>query len=152
AGAHAAGPYGALAELDWPRWSRSHRRTWGRCDLMQAFTARDADAIRALAPHVAGRLRVNPFGIELPDPLPPAPASSPELLFMGNFTHPPNVDAALWLGSEIMPLLRARGTGARLTLVGPHPPAAVLALACDDVVVTDHVPDVRPFLEQTAVV
>lgn len=139
-------------ELDWRRWQRYHRRTWPRFDLIQVFTARDAEAVAEIAPAVAARVRVNPFGLELPAPLRPAPPVSRELVFVGNFTHPPNADAALWLGTQIMPSLRARGTGARLTVIGPAAPAAVRALARDDIRVTGAVPDVRPFLEQAAVV
>jgi glycosyltransferase involved in cell wall biosynthesis len=73
-------------------------------------------------------------------------------LFVGNFTHAPNVDAALWLGAAIMPLLRQRCPGVRLTLVGPYPPRSVQALACEDVVVTGRVPQLEPYLEQAAVV
>jgi glycosyltransferase involved in cell wall biosynthesis len=145
-------PGAAFAELDWRRWPRYHRATWPRFDLVQVFTERDADAVRELAPAVAARVRVNPFGLELPDPLEPAPPSSREVVFVGNFTHPPNVDAAVWLGSEIMPGLRAKEAAARLTVIGPAAPEAVRSLACDDIRVTGAVPDLRPFLTQAAVV
>jgi glycosyltransferase involved in cell wall biosynthesis len=143
---------GLLGELDWGRWPAHQLSIWRRFDLIQAFTARDADAIRTLAPEIADRVRVNPFGIDLPDELPPAMATSREIVFMGNFTHPPNVDAALWLGSEIMPKLRSMAAGARLTLIGPWAPAAVQALACTDIRVAGAVPDLRPYLSSAAVV
>ena len=144
--------FGLFQELDWRRWPAHQLSIWRRFDLIQAFTARDADAIRTLAPEVADRVRVNPFGIDLPDELPPAMPASREIVFVGNFTHPPNVDAALWLGSEIMPRLRSRAVGARLTLIGPWAPAAVRALACADIRVTGVVPDLRPYLSSAAVV
>jgi glycosyltransferase involved in cell wall biosynthesis len=147
-----ARPADLLSELDWRRWPRYHTSTWSAFDLIQVFTPRDAEGVRAVAPELADRVRVNPFGLELPDALPPADASSRELVFVGNFTHPPNVDAALWLGSEIMPALRAQGTGARLTVVGPWAPASVRALACGDIRVTGRVDEVRPYLEAAAVV
>jgi glycosyltransferase involved in cell wall biosynthesis len=147
-----ARPSELLAELDWRRWPAYHRSTWSRFDLIQAFTERDAASIRELDPSADGRVRVNPFGLELPAALPRAEPSSRELVFVGNFTHPPNVDAALWLGSEIMPALRAGGTGARLTIVGPSAPESVTALARDDIRVTGPVDDVRPYLRAAAVV
>ena len=145
-------PRGLLSELDWSRWPSFQRSTWARFDLVQTFTDRDAAAIRTLAPEIAERVRVNPFGIELPEPLPPSPPSSRELVFVGNFTHPPNVDGALWLGTEIMPGLRARGVQARLSLIGPAPPPAVEALAGEDIRVLGAVPDLRSFLGPAAVV
>jgi glycosyltransferase involved in cell wall biosynthesis len=147
-----ARPAEMLAETDWRRWPDYHRSTWRRFDLIQVFTERDAEGVRALAPDVADRVRVNPFGLELPPALAPPDADSRELVFVGNFTHPPNVDAALWLGAEIMPALRSRDAHARLTVVGPWAPEAVRALACDDIRVTGPVPDVRPYLEAAAVV
>jgi glycosyltransferase involved in cell wall biosynthesis len=105
-----------------------------------------------MAPELAPRVRVNPFGIDLPLPLDPAGEQQGGILFVGNYTHPPNVDAALWLGNEIMPLLRRLCPGARLTLVGPYPPDAVQALACRDITVTGRVPEIEPYFEKASVI
>jgi glycosyltransferase involved in cell wall biosynthesis len=74
------------------------------------------------------------------------------VLFVGNFTHPPNVDAALWLGQEIMPVLRCLAPGVHLSLVGIYPPASVQALAGADIEVTGHVPAIEPWFAEAAVV
>lgn len=74
------------------------------------------------------------------------------MLFTGNFTHPPNVDAALWIGHELMPKLRELRRDVRLTVVGIHPPREVMALAGADIEVTGTVPDVEPYLARTSVV
>jgi len=47
------------------------------------------------------------------------------MLFVGNFTHPPNADAAAWLVREVMPRMRRLAHGARLVVVGT---GSVLAL------------------------
>jgi polysaccharide biosynthesis protein PslH len=141
-----------LREADWSRWPRYQRMVWQRFDRVQVYTQRDADSVAMIAPELAGRVRVNPFGIALPAAAEPQQEQENSLLFVGNFTHPPNVDAALWLGQEIMPLLRAQVPGVRLTLVGPYPPPAVQALAREDILVTGRVPEIEPFLEQATVV
>jgi glycosyltransferase involved in cell wall biosynthesis len=141
-----------LREADWRRWSKYQSTIWRQFDRIQVFTARDAEALVKLAPDLAGRVRVNPFGIELPGLLDEALADKRQLLFVGNFTHPPNVDAALWLGREIMPLLRQRCPNIRLTLVGIYPPRAVRALASADILVTGPVAAIEPLFEQAAVV
>ncbi len=142
----------ALREADRRLWRRYQPAAWRRFDRIQVFTSRDAAAARAMAPEIAGRVRVNPFGVELPPDIDPTSEQSDAVVFVGGFGHLPNVDAALWLGNEIMPLLRARRPGVRLTLVGSQPPASVRALAGEDTVVTGRVPAVEPHLLRAAVV
>jgi glycosyltransferase involved in cell wall biosynthesis len=74
------------------------------------------------------------------------------IVFVGGFTHLPNVDAALWLAKEIMPLLRARHQGVQLSIVGSYPPEEIRRLADDDIFVTGRVPSVHEYLERAEVV
>ncbi len=69
------------------------------------------------------------------------------LLFIGGFRHPPNTDAVLWYGREIMPRIRERLPGVKSYIVGVEPPLAVKALAADDFVVTGHVPYIDAYLD-----
>ena len=69
------------------------------------------------------------------------------VLFVGNFRHAPNVDAAVDFCADAWPLVRAALPGARLQLVGTAPPPAVQALAGDDVEVTGWVPETSPYLD-----
>jgi glycosyltransferase involved in cell wall biosynthesis len=142
----------ALGEMDWRRWGRFQLRAWRRFDLLQVFTERDARAIADLAPEVAPRVRVNPFGLAPPPPADPACEDPDTVLFVGNFTHFPNRDAALWLAREIMPAVRARKPGARLRIVGSAPPREVLELAGPHVDVVADPPSVQPHIEAAGVV
>jgi polysaccharide biosynthesis protein PslH len=74
------------------------------------------------------------------------------VLFVGSYTHQPNVDAAKRLANSIMPLVRIRFPSTSLRLVGERPPDGVRRLSADDTVVTGRVRDVRPYLESAAVV
>lgn len=134
------------------RWQRYQPAVWQRFGRIQVFTAQDAAAISVIAPTLAERVRTNPFGIIMPPPADPEHEEPNTLVFVGGFLHPPNVDAVLWLGHEIMPRLRARGNGARLTIVGSYPPPAVCALAAPDITITGRVPAVEPWLERAALV
>ena len=51
------------------------------------------------------------------------------LLFVGAFDHSPNVDAALWLCSEVYPLVCKECPDVRLRLVGKNPPSALRTVA-----------------------
>lgn len=78
-------------------------------------------------------------------------AARRDLLFVGNFLHPPNIDAAFLLVNEVMPLLRARLPGTRLLLAGSYPSAEILGLASDDVEVLGWVPDLGPLYDRVRV-
>jgi glycosyltransferase involved in cell wall biosynthesis len=145
-------PRWGFGELDWRRWAAFQRQAWRRFDRVQVFSRRDAETIAEQAPAVADRVRVNPFGIVLPPVADPTAEVAGTVLFVGNFAHPPNRDAAVWLAREIMPLVRASQPGACLRIVGTAPTAEVLALAGDGVDVVGDAPSVRPHLEQAAVV
>ena len=145
-------PVAALRRVDWRRWNEFQRRAWQRYELVQVFSRGDRGAIEERAPEVAPRVRVDPFGMVLPPPLDPARQVPDTVLFVGNFTHLPNRDAALWLATEIMPALRARQPGARLRIVGTVPPREVRELAGPGVEVIADAPSVEPHLAAAAVV
>lgn len=145
-------PGWAFAELDWRKRPPFQRAAWRRFDRVIAYGSRDAAAIAELAPEVADRVRVCPFGIELPPPPKPGREQPGQVLFSGNFTHWPNREAALWLAREIMPAVRARQPEARLQVVGASPPAEIVALAGPGVEVHADVPSVDPHIDAAAVV
>jgi glycosyltransferase involved in cell wall biosynthesis len=138
-------------ELDWRRWRRFQPAAWRRYQRVQVFTARDADAIRKLAPEVADRVRVNPFGLIMPPVSDQGREVPGMILFVGNFTHAPNRDAAIWLAREILPLVKLRRNDARLRIVGTAPTAEIHRLASADVKVIADAPSVQPYLEAAAV-
>lgn len=145
-------PSWALRELDFRRWASFQRMAWRGFDRLQVFSERDAEAVAELAPEVGPRVRVNPFGLVVPPAADHAREVPGTVLFVGNFSHPPNCDAAVWLAREIMPAVKARQPTARLRIVGSAPPREVLELAGPDVDVSADVPSVRPHLEAACVV
>lgn len=74
------------------------------------------------------------------------------IVFTGAMHYPPNVDAALVLAEDVLPLVRRHIPGACLDIVGRDPAPSLLALAGrPGVRVTGYVPDVRPYLEAATV-
>lgn len=139
-------------QKDGRHWQSYQHATWRKFERIEVLTQRDADAIRALAPEFASRTRINPFGVELPRETFPQREQAGQIVFIGGFTHSPNVDAALWLAHEIFPRILARCANAKLTLVGSYPPAAVRALARDNITLAANVPSIEPYLEQASVI
>ena len=90
-----------------------------------------------------------PNAVALPPPAPRAwGRSDASLLFVGNLTYPPNVEAARALVETVVPGLRRP---ARVTLVGPHD-ARIAGLAGPQVQVTGFVPDLDPIYAAADVV
>lgn len=77
----------------------------------------------------------------------PRRSSPPVVLYLGAMSWPPNVDAARFLVSDVLPALRQRLPDARVQIVGRDPSGDVRALAAmPGVDVTGAVPDVAPYL------
>jgi sugar transferase (PEP-CTERM/EpsH1 system associated) len=65
-----------------------------------------------------------------------------DVLFAGNMGYPPNVDGAVFLAKEVMPLVREQIPEARLMLAGARPDQKVQDLASDFNIVTGWVEDI----------
>jgi glycosyltransferase involved in cell wall biosynthesis len=70
-----------------------------------------------------------------------------DLLFVGGFQHPPNLDAAEWLIGDIMPRVRERLGDVRLHLIGSRMPESLRERRGEGVVVHGYVEDLTPYLE-----
>jgi len=130
---------------------REERRVLARADAAVVFTERDRRLLAETARPGVDLVTI-PLGWDVPDRTSdPVGAAPPTLLFVGNFFHPPNVEAALTLARDIFPVVRATHPAVRLELVGASPPPEVLALATDGVLVTGEVPSVEPYMDRAAV-
>jgi glycosyltransferase involved in cell wall biosynthesis len=132
-------------------WQRYERATRPHFDAIVVFAERDLAAVEPTA-GAAALIRI-PLAVEVPSrPLDPRGSDPPTILFIGGFAHPPNVDAALWLGRRVFPRVLERVPEARLDIVGHEPSNQIRALAGSAVSVHPSVPDVTPYLDRAAVV
>lgn len=121
-------------------------------------TAEESSLFVSLAPE--SKARVVPIGNGVdaeyfaPDPAraSPFPKGEEAIVFTGAMDYWPNVDAAAWFATEVLPRVRAARPAARFYIVGMNPAPAVRALAqTDRVIVTGRVADVRPYLQHAHV-
>ncbi|MBJ6985367.1 glycosyltransferase [Luteimonas sp. MC1750] len=71
-----------------------------------------------------------------------------DLVFVGGFRHPPNVDAMRWFVGDVLPRIRERLPGVRLHCIGADVPPEVAALAdAPGVLVHGYVPDITPYMD-----
>jgi len=130
-----------------------------RVSLAAGHTVAVSEADASQMRELFGVTRVSaiPTGVNLnyfqpPSSAPPAPVAA-DLVFVGSMDWLPNVDGVLYFVREILPLIRRRRPDCSLAIVGRTPPAAVTELAERDpcIYVTGTVPDIRPYLWNSAV-
>ncbi|MGA7729834.1 MAG: glycosyltransferase, partial [Chloroflexia bacterium] len=141
-----------LTMLEERRWQRYKRLSWRRVQAVLVPSAEDAAVI--LRSVSDATVEIVPFGLA------PRDLSSTNglvrddstLLFVGNFDHPPNRDAALRLGNGVFPIVAKSRPDTRLLLVGKNPTPDIEALAANDerITVTGEVESVEPYLRGCA--
>ena len=139
-----------LLRLDRRAWRMYERRVLRRVQAAVVLT--DADGQRLADRGVDVVIETIPLGVEIPpEAADPLGSSPPSVLFVGNYRHDPNRDAARRLLQDIWPHVRNRRPDAVLVLVGESPPEALAAAAGSDVEVHGSVPAVEPYLARATV-
>ncbi|MGH8579643.1 MAG: glycosyltransferase [Gammaproteobacteria bacterium] len=131
---------------------RAERAALARSALAVAISGIDAQGLTALASNRP--VLVVPNGVDYQYFSPIARSSVPtkHLVFTGIMDYSPNADAAVFFAREVLPQIRVREPRAEFWIVGAFPAPEVQALSIlPGVHVTDAVPDVRPYLWQSAV-
>ncbi len=114
-------------------------------------TEEDCKQIQQFSP--PGKVWVIPNGVDLDifsyRPVDPGGES---LIFFGGMDYIANIDAACFLGREILPALQQLHPNTTLTIVGSNPSPKVLALAeLPGITVTGRVPSIAEYLHQATV-
>jgi len=112
---------------------REERWIWSQMDCVLYPSVDEVAAVKAMEPSTPVQL-VSPYIAELPTQTPDFETRE-GLLFVAGFAHSPNVDAAVWLVKEVMPLIWQAMPDLHLSLVGSYPTAEVQALVSERVTV-----------------
>lgn len=116
-------------------------------------TAQEASLFRFLVPQCANKAEVLCNGVDAeyfshdPERVSPFRPDEKAIVFVGTMDYWPNIDAATWFASTVMPQVLARWPMACFHIVGRNPSKEVLALASDSVRISGTVLDVRPYLQ-----
>ena len=126
-------------------------------DMSLLVTPAEVALFESLAPALKGRVTALPNGVDVDFFHPsqaganPYPASGPAVVFTGAMDYWPNVDAAVWFATDVMPHILATQPAARFYIVGMNPSAEVRDLErLGHVTVTGRVDDVRPWVAHAA--
>ncbi|MGH7348728.1 MAG: TIGR03087 family PEP-CTERM/XrtA system glycosyltransferase, partial [Candidatus Rokuibacteriota bacterium] len=135
------------------RVRRQERRLADRFDVRSVTAPREREV---LAAYVPGAIHVLPNGVDLDyfqPQRPPGQSYAPDrLIFTGNMSYKPNVEAVHHFVSDILPTIWRRRPRTEFFIVGMDPTHSVRRLADGlRVVVTGRVDDVRPYFDDAAV-
>jgi polysaccharide biosynthesis protein PslH len=130
-------------------WRRYETAVFSQVQAIITFTDADRQAVGITAGPTPVHVIRPGFTIP-PRPLNPVGSSPLNILFIGNFIHPPNVEAAFTLIHSIWPTVRAHQPEATLTIIGDRPPRALQEMASENVIVTGRVSDVTPYLDRAS--
>lgn len=140
-----------LQGLERLSWRRYEAGLYRQVQAIVAFTEADHRVIADMAGQTPVHL-ISP-GTELPaTPLNPLGSAALNLLFFGNFIHPPNVDAARRLMQMIFPMVQGRLPAVKLFIVGDNVPDEIKRMSTEHMVVTGRVPDLASYLNQASLV
>ncbi len=134
-------------EKKWKSYLAQERNCSDIADLTFTVTEEEAKTIRTWGNDV----HVVPNVHLLRDTVPPPIEDRNGLLFIGSYNHPPNIDAALWLCQEIMPLIWQSLPELSLTLLGSNPTPEVKALANDKITVPGYISQVDYYFDKARV-
>ena len=135
-------------------FSRYEPEVCDRFDFVTFVTSDDREALLSRTP--GGSLNCSTSIIpicqdtETSQPVKPVPKPM-RVTHIGTMFWPPNIEGVLWFWEKVWPQVQERVPQATLTLIGKNPTDRIQALAADqDVEVPGYVPDLAPYLEETA--
>jgi sugar transferase (PEP-CTERM/EpsH1 system associated) len=126
-----------------PRWVE-------RFDCCVTVSEIDRQLLRSANPRVDADVVPNGVDTRLYTPLPEA-QDPHSLLFIGNMSYLPCIDAMLYFTSEILPLIRHQVPDVKLWIVGKDPAPEIISLASEHIYVTGRVEDIVPYYQRTQV-
>lgn len=135
-------------EAEWREWRDIEAAAAATADATVVVTAEEKEALEALG---ASNIFVVPT-IHEPSAMQGRRFENTSgVLFVGNYNHPPNLDAAVWLCNAVMPLVWKRLPNVLVTVAGSNPSNALRELQSQRVKVTGYIPDLLPYFRKNRI-
>lgn len=97
------------------------------------------------------KIEVVPNGVDFNYYSPQLGDKKYDLIFSGNMNYPPNIESAVYIAHEIMPLLKKQKPDATLVIAGANPAPEVMKLKSESIHVTGWVDDIREPFSQSRI-
>ena len=122
------------------KWRKREYAVFDRVDKVYYPSQVEVDEIHSKRPDL--NVRAIPlYALDSTPRLPYVFEETRDILFVGGFNHPPNVDAICWFASEVLPRVCEARPDIRVHVVGSNPTEAVESLQDDHVVVYGYLSD-----------
>lgn len=121
------------------KWKETEMDIFRKSDFILAPSAEESDQIKSL-----GFMAVAPIKPYMFTQIPVAANNfsvRKDILFVGGFSHLPNVDAILWFVKQVWPAVSQANPDIKFIIAGSNPPAAITNLASGAIEVLGYVPD-----------
>lgn len=136
----AAGLKSWFFRTEWKRLERYEKKVFEQFDERIIISQPD----KALIPHPDKHLiHIIPNGVDFDFFQAKEVEKEYDLVFIGNMSYPPNVQAARYLVNSILPVVRKSRPGIKVLIAGSSPHKSVRALASRQVIVSGWVDDIR---------
>ncbi len=116
-------------------------RMYRAADIVSTLTREDGDILINYDPSLKSKIRVVPHGVDTGFYTPPDEehwnSNTKNLLYIGNFHHPPNVDAVRNFLDHCWDKVQREVPDAKFHVIGLNPPQEFLDLRSDNVIVRE---------------
>ncbi len=110
-----------------------------KADATMCRSYYEIQVINDILPHA--RTYHIPVARDLPEPTRRPWDELKDIVFIGGFSHPPNIDAVVYFISDVWPILRRQGFSGKFIVAGSDMPSEIEALSEDNVIIRGYVPD-----------
>jgi len=130
------------------QWQPHFAERFGLCVTMS-----EIDERLLVAANRRLKVEVSPNGVDTRQfqMMPEEEGENPAILFIGNMSYLPNIDAAVHFCNAALPLIRKKISNVEFWIVGINPGESVRSLAGDGVFVTGGVTDILPYYRRARV-
>jgi O-antigen biosynthesis protein len=122
------------------KWKKTEQYLFDKSDVILAPSETESGIIRSLNPAFSVET-ILPYFFKDPAQAIEKFENRKEILFVGGFSHTPNLDAVLWFCDKVWPLVIKALPSVTFTVVGSKPPEAIMQLQCDSI-------DVKGFVSE----
>jgi len=120
--------------------------TYAQADLIVTITPEDTDILVQDLPSVNSFIIPNIHEIHVADG---EKTPFPSLVFIGVFSHEPNIDGVIYFYHEIWPQIIKSHPDTYWFIIGGNPPPEIQRLACSNIEVTGYVPETLSYLKKS---